>query len=231
MKKTIYLFGLLTLIFAFASCNFIDDAKNQYSYQTLATLVASDNREGGTFIADGGIKLIAENYVKPDSIAYNTRFLLAFSVWDYNMNNQDSTWIVNLSGYRIVPEMDMFQISSENPEPAASQQLYNFEYCSLYQDLLTISCFTFQAKEKPDQLMLTYDNSKDSIGSDGNYYVNLVLKHYTPSLNAHSYKWQLNSYNIGALKEAYAEKTDTLYVNFTYTVEKDQTIGLKYALH
>lgn len=233
MKKiTIITFGLMALLFSTASCKqFIEDTKNQFSYQTFATLVASDLTKGETFIADGGIKLIDEDYKKPDSIPYNTRFLIAFSVWDYNINTEDSTWIIDLSAFRIIPKYDLYMLSDSTPDLSTNQQLYLFDYCSYYNNLLTVSCNTFASKDKMDYLALTRNCSQDSIDGDGKHYVNLELKHYTPAINVHNNQWKLTSYDLSPLKAEFADKTDTLYINFIYTVENPDTIQLKYAMH
>ncbi|MBR0335037.1 MAG: hypothetical protein IIX13_08895 [Bacteroidales bacterium] len=233
MKKlSLFTLGLLALLLSSTSCdNFIENTKNLYSYQTLATLVPSNEKMGECFIADGGITLIASDFVKPDSIPYNSRFLLAFSVWDYNMNHEDSTWIVDLSAFRIIPKHDLYLLSDSTPDLATNQQLSNLEYCSYYNDMLTISCYTFKSKDKMDRLALTYDPNSDSIDAKGKHYVNLELKHYTPSINVHSSQWQLNSFDLSPLKKSYADKTDTLYINFIYTVETADTLQMKYAMH
>lgn len=233
MKKiTKITLGLLALLLTTASCNnFIEDTKNLYSYQTLATLVPSSVSPGEMFIADGGIKLVAPNYVKPDSIPYDSRFLLAFSVWDYNMNHEDSLWTIDLSAYRIIPQYGITSINDSTADMSTNQQLFSFDYCSYYNDMLTISCNTFKSKDQMDCLALTRDSRQDSIGSDGKHYVNLELKHYTPIINVHNNEWQLNSYDISSLKEEYAAQTDTLYINFIYTVENPDTVRLKYAMH
>ncbi len=229
-KNLIVALSLLAMMLGLASCNFLENDENQYSYQTLVTLTASSQSEGSTFLADGGITLRAPAYPMPDSIQPGSRLLLNFSVWDYNMDNKNSIWTVTLNAYRAIPTQAIYLLSDSTPDLAANQQLSSFEYCSLRGDLATVSCYSFLSSGNIDKLMLTYDNSQDSLGRDGNYYVNLELKHYAPSINVHQNQWQLNSYDLSPLKEAYAGLTDTLYINFTFTVEKATTRGLKYAL-
>lgn len=234
MKKSIYLIGLLLALISTTSCNnFIENTKNQYSYTTLATLVPSNEPKGEVFIADVlGFKLIATNYTKPDTVPYNSRFMLAFSVWDYDMNDADSTWTITLNASMKVDKKDMYIVCDTLPEPAMSeQQLYDFELYSLYKEYLTLGYYTFKPKgEGQQQMELVRDVRNDSIGSDGKYYVSLQLKHYAPGINAHNFDYNLVSYDISPLQEEYKSKTDTLMLNFTYTVDKPKTLTLKYAL-